>query len=106
KATNSWWMNSPRAEMFSSLQNSFMVHLGRFLDNPTMGFACGIVRTKGASIFSGYYRKGLQSFKLGDCITMVSDCRTVPMRVMALFLGIDNKTIDLFVDAHFIGGMT
>ncbi|KNZ49600.1 hypothetical protein VP01_4911g2, partial [Puccinia sorghi] len=49
---------------------------------------------------------GLQYFKLGNCITMVSDCRTVPMRAMIFLLGINHKTINLFVDSHFIGGMT
>ncbi|KNZ63561.1 hypothetical protein VP01_11284g1, partial [Puccinia sorghi] len=75
----------------------------------------GIVINKDTCIVSGYYRKvladptpkkGLQSFKLGDCVTMVSDCRAVPKRAMFFLLGIDHKTINLFFDAHFIGGMT
>ncbi|KNZ62743.1 hypothetical protein VP01_12288g1, partial [Puccinia sorghi] len=51
-------------------------------------------------------KKGLQSFNLGKCITMVSDCRTVPMRAMVSLLGIHNKTINLFVDSNFIGEMS
>ncbi|KNZ59760.1 hypothetical protein VP01_1667g1 [Puccinia sorghi] len=73
-----------------------------------------IVRNKDSSIVLGDYRKvlaeptpkkDLQLFKLGNCITILSYCKTVPMRAMIFLLGIDHKTIDLFVDAHFIGGM-
>ncbi|KNZ58995.1 uncharacterized protein VP01_1821g4 [Puccinia sorghi] len=40
-AQNLWWMNSPRAEMFSSLGNSFMMHLGRCLGTAKMSLVCG-----------------------------------------------------------------
>ncbi|KNZ43726.1 hypothetical protein VP01_9935g1, partial [Puccinia sorghi] len=79
----------------------------------------GIVRTKDSSIFQVITERFWRSQhpkrkvlaepkakKLGDCITMVSDCRTVPMRAMVFLLGIDHKTINSFFDSHFIGGMT
>ncbi|KNZ46623.1 uncharacterized protein VP01_7111g1 [Puccinia sorghi] len=51
-------------------------------------------------------KRGSQSFNLVDCIAMVSDFRTVPMRAMFFLLGIYYKTIDSFFDAPFIGGIT
>ncbi|KNZ50109.1 hypothetical protein VP01_4598g1, partial [Puccinia sorghi] len=58
---------------------------------------------------SGDYRKVLAEptpKNLGNCITMVNNCRTVPMIDMFFLLGINHKTHCLFVDAHFMGGMT
>ncbi|KNZ50799.1 uncharacterized protein VP01_422g2 [Puccinia sorghi] len=52
-------------------------------------------------------KEGLQSFKLVNCIAMVSNRRTGPMRAnMVFLLGIDYMKISSFFDAPFICGIT